>query len=205
MNYKPILIVAGEPNSIFTEILLKSLKKIKNKKSNNFNLFILYTKETNEKLKLTKSIKILDPNKIKQYNLNNKIINLINIDYKQKNAFQKISSRSNKYIEQCFNIAFKIIKKEKIIKFINGPISKKYFLKKKHLGMTEYISNYFSSKKTCMLIFNKKLSVSPTTTHLPIKLVSKKLNTTNIRKNIVLIEKFYKEYLRKNKNLCTWS
>ena len=29
MNYKPILIVTGEPNSIFLEIFFKSLKKIK--------------------------------------------------------------------------------------------------------------------------------------------------------------------------------
>ena len=29
MKYKPILIVAGEPNSIFFEIFLKSLKKKK--------------------------------------------------------------------------------------------------------------------------------------------------------------------------------
>ena len=29
-NYKPILIVAGEPNSVFVEILIKSLKKKKN-------------------------------------------------------------------------------------------------------------------------------------------------------------------------------
>ena len=29
MNYKPIIIVAGEPNSIFLEILFKSIKKIK--------------------------------------------------------------------------------------------------------------------------------------------------------------------------------
>ena len=27
MNYKPILIVAGEPNSIFFEIFFKALKK----------------------------------------------------------------------------------------------------------------------------------------------------------------------------------
>ena len=26
MNYKPILVVAGEPNSVFLEIFLKSLK-----------------------------------------------------------------------------------------------------------------------------------------------------------------------------------
>ena len=29
MNYKPIIIVAGEPNSIFLEIFFKSLKKKK--------------------------------------------------------------------------------------------------------------------------------------------------------------------------------
>ena len=29
MKYKPIIIVAGEPNSIFLEIFLKSIKKIK--------------------------------------------------------------------------------------------------------------------------------------------------------------------------------
>ena len=29
MNYKPILIVAGEPNSVFSEIFIKSLKRIK--------------------------------------------------------------------------------------------------------------------------------------------------------------------------------
>ena len=32
MNYKPILIVCGEPNSIFTELFAKSFNKYKNKK-----------------------------------------------------------------------------------------------------------------------------------------------------------------------------
>ena len=32
MSYNPILIVAGEPNSIFLEIFFKSLKKIKIKR-----------------------------------------------------------------------------------------------------------------------------------------------------------------------------
>ena len=32
MNFDPILIIHGEPNSIFSEILFKSLKKIKVKK-----------------------------------------------------------------------------------------------------------------------------------------------------------------------------
>lgn len=197
MNYKPILIVAGEPNSIFSEIFIKSLKRIKIKNPIILICSFQILKKQMNKLKLKKNIKILNPSKIGQYNLDNKVINLININYNQKKAFQKISPKSNKYIEECFKTAFKIINREKIIKFINGPISKKFFLKKKYLGMTEYISNYFSKKDTCMLIYNKNLSVSPVTTHLPLKLVSKNLNTKNIKKNITLIDKFYKKTLNK--------
>ena len=42
-----------------------------------------------------------------------------------------------------------------------------------------------------MLIYNKKLSVCPVTTHLPIKLVSKKINKKNITDKIILIDNFY--------------
>ncbi|WP_440676106.1 4-hydroxythreonine-4-phosphate dehydrogenase PdxA [Candidatus Pelagibacter sp. HIMB1593] len=197
MSYKPILIVSGEPNSIFSEIFIKSLKKIRIKNPIilicSFDLF----KKQMIKLNLKTKVNIINPIKIKNYNLSNKSVNLVNINYHQKNAFQKISSKSNKYIEECFNMAFKIIKREKIVKFINGPISKKYFLKKKYLGMTEYISDNFSIKKTCMLIFNKKLSVSPITTHLPLKLVVKNLNSKKIEDNISLVQKFFKTEFNK--------
>ena len=46
---------------------------------------------------------------------------------------------------------------------------KKLFLKKKYLGITEYLSKKTNSKNEVMLIYNKKLSVSPITTHIPIK------------------------------------
>ena len=42
-----------------------------------------------------------------------------------------------------------------------------------------------------MLIYNKKLSVTPVTTHLPIKLVSKKINKKNISNKVFLINNFY--------------
>ena len=83
--------------------------------------------------------------------------------------------KSNTFIKNSFELAFEIIKKNNFHKFINGPISKKCFLKKKYLGITEYISNKFLTKNTCMLIYNKKLAVCPITTHLPLKLVSKKI------------------------------
>ena len=44
-----------------------------------------------------------------------------------------------------------------------------------------------------MLIFNKRLSVSPITTHLPLKLVSKKISKKNIIKKVSLINNFYEK------------
>ena len=74
----------------------------------------------------------------------------------------------------------------------------KYFLSKKYLGMTEYISKKFYSKKSCMLIYNKKLSVSTVTTHLPIKQVAKNINKKTISEKIFLIHNFYKKILKIN-------
>ena len=60
-------------------------------------------------------------------------------------------------------------------KLINGPIKQKVPFRKKFLGITEYISNNFKSKRgSTMLIYNKNLSVlSSQPTHLQIKLVLK--------------------------------
>ena len=118
---------------------------------------------------------------------------MINVEYNPGKAFEKISTKSNKFIDGSFELAFKIIKKYKIFKFINGPISKKSFLKKKFLGITEFISKKFDAKNTCMLIYNKKLSVCPITTHLPIKLVTKQIRKKIITNKVSLISDFYKQ------------
>ena len=47
-----------------------------------------------------------------------------------------------------------------------------------------------------MLIYNKNLSVCPVTTHLPIKLVTQKINQKIIREKIILIHDFYKKEFR---------
>ena len=44
-----------------------------------------------------------------------------------------------------------------------------------------------------MLIYNKNLSVCPITTHLPIKMVSNKINANLIYNKIKLINSFYKK------------
>ena len=76
-------------------------------------------------------------------------------------------------------MCFKLIKENVTNKFINGPISKKTFLNKKFLGMTEFISAKFKIKKNAMLIYNENLSACPITTHLPLKL-DKNKNTKKI-------------------------
>tara|TARA_B100000989_G_scaffold275138_1_gene234454 strand:- start:356 stop:1321 length:966 start_codon:yes stop_codon:yes gene_type:complete len=192
MNFKnPILVLSGEPNSIFLEIFFKSIRKIKTQ-----NPLILIgscklVKLQMKKLNFKKKIKILDQKNLKSYRLDNTSINLIDVNYDTSKAFERISSKSNNYIKQCFDTAFKIIKKYKIKKFINGPINKKTFLNKKFLGITEYISDKFNLKMNAMLIYNKKLSVCPITTHLPIKLVSKTITRKNISNKVFLINNFY--------------
>ena len=195
MNSNIILVVNGEPNSIFSEIFVKSVNKVKVKSPIIYIFSEKLLKKQMKKLNFNKKIKLINIKKINDYKLNNNSINLINIDYKQKKPFEKISNKSQSFIKKSFDTAFKIIKKEKIRKFINGPISKKHFLNKKYLGMTEYISEYFSKKDTCMLIFNKNLSVCPLTTHLPLSLVSKKINKKDLKNKIILIQNFYKRFL----------
>ena len=47
-----------------------------------------------------------------------------------------------------------------------------------------------------MLIYNKDLSVCPLTTHLPLKLIHKKINKKLIEEKIQLINFFYKKKLK---------
>ena len=196
MNNKPIIIVAGEPNSVFLEIFFKTLK-IKKIKSPiiliaSYNLLKLQMK----KIKFNKKIKLLDIKKLKSYKLNNKSINLIHIDYASNNkAFEKISKKSKTYINDCFKVSIKLIKSGYTNKLINGPISKKDFLNKKFPGITEYLANEFNIRSVAMLIYNKTLSVSTITTHLPLKNVSKNINKKSIVEKANLINKFYKKFI----------
>ena len=201
-TYSPILIVAGEPNSIFFEIFFKA-QKIKKFKSpiiliGSLNLLKLQMK----KLNVRRKINSLNPRNFNEKKLNNKTINIIDVNYNTSVAFEKISKKSNQYIENSFEMATKIMKEKFIYKFINGPISKKYFLKKKYLGVTEYLTNKFSSKKSAMLIFNQKLSVCPVTTHLPLKYVAKRINPKIIMEKINLIDNFYLKIFKKKPKIA---
>ena len=197
MDKEPIIIVGGEPNSVFLEIFFKCLK------TNTYKsplIIIISKKLIQEQMrKLNFNFKINDIDKeLKDFSkLNNNKINLINVDYKFKKCFEIITSKSNKYINETFKTALNFIKQNNLSKFINGPVSKKSFLKGKTLGITEYLAKKTKSNKVAMLIYNKDLSVSPLTTHLALKDVHKKISKQKIYNQVNLINSFYKKKFNK--------
>ena len=197
MSKEPLIIVGGEPNSVFLEIFFKCLKANTYKSP----LIIIVSKKLlqEQMRKLDFNFKINEINQeLKDFSkLNNNKINLINVDYDFNKCFDKITSKSNRYIHETFKTALNFIKQNNLSKFINGPVSKKYFLKGKTLGITEYLAKKTKTNDVAMLIFNKNLSVSPLTTHLALKDVHKKITKKKIYKQVNLINSFYKTKFNK--------
>ena len=194
---KPILIVAGEPFGIFSEILFKTIKKHKIKKPivviGSYELFKIQMNYLKYKIPLN--------NITQNFNIHDLKINSINIIDVKLNfnkPFQKISKTSNSYIEKSFQLSLKLMKKNIFTGLINGPISKKFFLKNKFLGITEYLANKTKTQSFAMLIFNKNLSVSPITTHVPVKKIPKLISKTKIEKHVKIIKNFYKKNFNMN-------
>ena len=203
MKIKPILIIAGEPYGVFSEIFFKTLKK----KIIKTPIILIASKELisrqMKKLGYNFNFKLIDKNLNQFRYIDNRMINIINVDFKFKKTFDKISNKSNKYIQECFKIALKIIQNNEYSGLINGPISKKNLLKDKFLGITEYLAVKTNKEnKIAMLIYNKKLSVSPITTHLPLKDVHKNISKQKIINQVNLIINFYKKNFKKNPKIA---
>ncbi len=190
MSIKHIIIVTTDPKSIFLEILFKYFKSNKKKNKKKITLIGNSTFIINEAKKNKFRGKFNVVSDIS--NSKSKLINIINIKIDNKSK----SNNYSKYISNSFDKCISILKKNKKVALLNGPINKNKFLRKKFLGITEYLAKKTESKNPVMLIYNKKFSVSPITTHLPIKYVSKNLNQNKIYKNIKSINNFYRKNLK---------
>ena len=185
-SFKPIIIIAGDPESVFLEIYFKSLKKNKFK-----NPLILIINENilleqMRALKYDFKINKLDINNLTHKKLNNRKINIIHVPFNKKFL--------SEYIYQSFEKALLLTKKNDNINLINGPINKKKILKQRFLGITEYLDSKTRSKgRSVMLIYNKNLSVSPLTTHLPLKKVHKFISKKKLINHVKQITNFYKK------------
>ncbi len=192
---KKILIIGSDPNSINSEIIYKSWKKLKLKEKNqiylisNYELMVKQFKILNYPVKLIKVKNINDDvetNKLK----------IINIDLKFNNPFKVPINSSSMFIKKSFDKAHKIALSGKVVGIINCPLNKK--LLKKNLGVTEYLALKCGIKDNSevMLIKNKNFAVSPITTHVNLKNVVKRINKNLIIKKINTINSWYKKYIK---------
>ncbi len=194
---KKILIISGDPNSINSEIIFKTWKKISKitRKSiyliSNFDLLDCQANKIGFPIRLHK-VKDIDEK------LNNESLKVINIDLKFKNPFKIDEKEASKFVISSLNLAHKFSMRKDVIGLINCAIDKK-LLKKEKIGVTEYLSSKCNIKDNSevMMISNRKLAVCPLTTHIDINQVTKKIKSINIKKKVKTIDYNFKKFFKK--------
>jgi 4-hydroxythreonine-4-phosphate dehydrogenase len=195
---KSIVIILGEPNSISSEIFLKSLNYLKKTKLNviiigNYSLLERQANYLNSKINI--NFNFSKVNNLKDYKFN-----FININYKQNKPFDLKSNNSDRFIKNCFKCAGYLLKKKLASGLINLPINKSKFTKNKYNGITEYIADITNNKnKENMLLFNESFAVLPLTTHIPLKKVYKEITYKKIEKACRNINDFYSKIIKRKK------
>ena len=188
-----IILIAGDPNSINSEIIYKSFKKLKKSQKNKIYLIGNYDLISQQFKKLKYNFKLRKVINIKE-SCDGNFLKVIDINLKFKNPFKVKKSEASKYILKSLNLAHNIAIKGEAAGVINCPINKD-LLKMKKIGVTEYLAKKckINNSSEVMLIHNKKISVTPITTHIDIKNVSKSIKIKNIINKSNTIEKWFKK------------
>lgn len=203
MTKNKIVLIAGDPNSINSEIIFKTWKKINNNIKKkiylivNFELFRLQLKKFNFKIKLIK---------VKNFHNDQKIngLKIIDVPLNFSNPFKVTHKNASKYIRKSLNLGHKLSNDKKFKGLINCPINKGLIHKSKKTGVTEYLASKckIKDRSELMLIYNKKLSVAPVTTHIDIKKVSKKITSKLIIKKMLTLNTQFKKLFKKKPKIC---
>ena len=190
---KRILITAGEPASISSEITVKALKKLKN--VSNAELIIVTDPRLIEyelkNLKKTAKLNIL--NKNSNFNDYKKdFINIIPIKINEKILPGILNKKNSDFVLNSIRTCVNLLIQNKASAIVTNPINK-YIMKSNNFrfnGHTEYLG-YLSklNKKPIMMLESDKLRVVPLTTHIPISSVPKKLNSKAIIEKIKILNK----------------
>ena len=197
-----IVIVAGDPNSINSELIFKCWKKINNSTRKKIYLIANHDLIINQFKRLNYSIKI-----IKDKNLNENIegnnLKIININLNFKNAFKIPNKTASRYVINSLNLAHKLALNNNTNGIINCAINKN-LLGKENIGVTEFLAAKcnIKNKSEVMLINNKKLSVVPLTTHINLKYVSSKITREVIINKVNTLQKWFKRTFKKKPKLA---
>ena len=152
---KNILILTSDPESVNYEILKKTKRFFLTKKKNNYT-FVGCKKDI--------------------FTIFGSLAESLLIE----NISRKKGISVKKYIKECFEKSFKLLKEKKAHGIINLPLSKKH-LPKNYPGVTEYIADSFKKYgQETMLLYSDRFSVCPNTIHIPLALASKSLKMQKI-------------------------
>ena len=194
-----IVIIAGEPDSINSEIIAKAWRN--KRKLKNILIVGNHSVLKRQIFELGIKIPLVKIDRIKNFKRQEKLF-VLDVPINFKSTLKINSYEVKNYIFKCFDIAHDLAVKKKIIGFINAPVDKKIF-NNKFLGVTEYLSKKNKCKNNeVMLIYNKKLAVVPLTTHIKIKEVTNKINFKLIKTKIINLDKFYFKLFKKKPKIA---
>jgi len=192
-----IIIVAGDPNSINSEIIYKSWKKINNKIKKRLYLIANYNLICKQYRKLNYKINIMKIDNIED-NIISTNLKIIDIPINFKNPFKVSFKVSSKYVLKSLNLAHSLAKNKRVKAIINCPIDKNLIKISKKIGVTEFLASKckINDSSEVMLIHNKKFSVVPLTTHLDIKNISKNISSDLIIKKLMTLNRGFKKIFK---------
>ena len=190
---KRILITAGEPASISSEITIKAIKKLKN--VSKAELIIITDPSLVEyelkNLNITAQLNILDKSSsFEDYKKH--YINIIPIKLKEGSLPGILNKKNSHFVKDSIKTSVDLLFQKKADAIVTNPINK-FIMKSNNFkfnGHTEYLG-YLSkiNKNPVMMLETDKLRVVPLTTHIPISSVSKKLNAKMIIEKIKVLNK----------------
>ena len=190
---KKILLVTGDPNSINSEIIFKTWKKINKSLKKRIYLISNYDLLFKQFKKQKYKIDMITVKNIYEKQNSNKL-KILNVELNFNNPFSIIKKNSSSFVVKTLNLAHKLSLDNNVVGFINCAINKN-LISNKGLGVTEFLSNKCKLKKNgaVMMIHNKKLSVIPVTTHINIKKVSGQITKSLIVNKVKTARIWYKK------------
>ena len=194
---KKIILIGGDPNSINSEIILKSWRKISNTLKKKIYLVSNYNLIKDQSKKLKFSIKVCKVKSLKSKN-NSDSLKIIDINLKYLRPFNVPIKEASKFVKKSLIIGHHLALNKNVLGLINCPIDKT-LLRRNNMGVTEFLASKCNIKNNSevMLIWNKKFSVSPITTHIDLKDVSKNLKSEIILNKINTINDSFKRIFKK--------
>ena len=193
---KKIIIISGDPNSINSELIFKSWKRLNTSVKKKIYLISNFELIKKQFKILKYSIHIKKVKNIETH-VNDDQLKIINIDLKFTNPFKVPANKASKFVQNSLDTAHSLALNKNVSGIINCAIDKS-LLGKNKIGVTEYLATKCNLKNNSevMLIRNKKFSVSPLTTHIDVKNISKKITKKSIINKVKTINNWYKKYLK---------